>query len=175
MALLRRRRRPEMFALVAREIGGLSVLDLCCGDGELRRWAGEGGYAGVDKNPVFAEALRARGVAVVEGDALAADWPAADCVVIIDSLYHFLPEPDRLLEKIGRHPCRRAVVCESVENLSMSPRPLLARLAAWATRVDGRAYPGRFTEDGLRALLARHGFAKMVRLPYNLLAVLDKP
>ncbi len=175
MALLRGGRRPEMFARLAREIGTDSVLDLCCGDGELGRWLGANEYAGIDKNPAFVEDLRRRGRAAFLGDALAVPWPPARCAVIVDSLYHFLPEPEPLLEALKRHPCRKVIVSESVENWSMSPRPWLARLAAWAAAVDGRLYPERFTETALRALLARHGFQRIERLGCNLIGVLEKP
>jgi trans-aconitate methyltransferase len=171
MAVLRRGRRRDLFKLIQGAIGDLSVLDLCCGPAELRRWIPRNKYQGLDKSPVFAHSLRRRGVSVTEGDVLTTPWPEAECVVMTDSLYHFLPNVDALLHRVAEHPAKKVILAESVVHLSANERPWLAKVARWATRVDGREFGERFNEPSLRVLFEKWGFQEMVRLPYNLVGL----
>ncbi|MEO8219042.1 MAG: methyltransferase domain-containing protein, partial [Acidobacteriota bacterium] len=73
---------------------GSSVLDLCCGPGQLfDALAGKGiRYTGVDINPMFVEGLIARGAHAEVRDLRRSEpFPEAEFVVMHASLYHFLP------------------------------------------------------------------------------------
>ena len=174
MRLLRGAAHAQTYRSAARETGGLSTLELCCGEGELERSLGGADYRGIDLNPAFVASARRRGLRVEQGDVLIAPWPAADCLVIIDSLYHFLPDADAFMAKALAHPFKRFVVSESVTHVASDPRPWVAALAAWATRVDGRDVTARFDEPGLLALLRRHGFQRMRREGANVIGVLER-
>ena len=174
MRLLRGSRRPEMYRLLAEEIGRISTLDLCCGEAELRRWLSHDRYQGIDKNPFFAAELRRRGIPVIEEDVLAAPWPAADCLVMVDSLYHFLPEIDRLMDKAVAFPGNKVIFSESIENLTTHTSDWVSKISAWATRVDGQSYPRRFSEDTLGALFRKHGFQRTIKTGANLIGILER-
>lgn len=174
MRSLRRRHHPAMYRLVAEEIGGLSTLDLCCGEGGLARWLGRDDYRGIDRNPGFVASLERRGIKALQGDILAVDWPEADCLVMVDSLYHFLPGIDRFLEKALAFPFKRFIISEPIVNIASDRRPWLAGLAAWATRVDGRDHPQRFTAETLGGLFRRYRFQKVRRTEFNLIGVMER-
>src|SRR5436853_7327379 len=93
MGLLRPGGRDAVWRHIAARLSGGTVLDLCCGPAELRRWI-SGPYRGIDINPAFA------GGDVMRADVMTSDWPAADYVVMSDSLYHFLPDVGPLLRRM---------------------------------------------------------------------------
>jgi SAM-dependent methyltransferase len=162
MRLLYGRHYPARLRAVAAEVpAGASVLELCCGPGTLYERYLRGrvrAYTGVDINPRFVRVLRKRGVDARRAD-LAVDpgpLPEADVVVMQASLYHFLPNPVHLLERMVDAAHDRVVVSEPVRNLASSRTPLLAaigrRMADPGTG-EGRL---RFTESSLDALMVRY-------------------
>ena len=160
MRLLYGRHANVRFAIVADLIpDGATVVELCCGPGHLwrdhlrdRRVA----YTGLDVNPRFVEVARRAGVPayvrnVADGDAL----PAADVVVMQAALYHFLPDPAPLMERMLAAAHRRVILSEPIRNLASSR---FAPVAALARR---GADPGtghaalRFDEASLDAFVGR--------------------
>jgi SAM-dependent methyltransferase len=135
---------------------GASVLDLCCGTGLLfrRHLRGRGTqYLGLDANPRFVASLRRQGAeAEVRELKRLADLPAADCVVMLASLYHFLPDPHPILDLMERAARHRVIVSEPVRNLAASSNVMLAAIARKATRTRLGAAPRRFDERSLDAL-----------------------
>jgi trans-aconitate methyltransferase len=174
MGILRGRSRGHMYRLLAKEIGSLSTLDLCCGDGELQRWIPGNNYVGIDKNEQFVESLQRRKVRAMIGDIEHISWPETDCIVIIDSLYHFLPSIDHFMNNLVRHPFRKCIISESIKNWALSPKSWLVRGVVWATRVDGQAFPGRFTESTLSGLFKQYGFRRTFQTGYNLVGTLER-
>jgi SAM-dependent methyltransferase len=169
-----RRGQADMYQHVTQQVKGCSVLELCCGDGEFIRWVNPTDYQGIDKNPAFVQSLRRKGIAVIEGDVLSIPWPNADCLVMINSLYHFIHDLQRLREKIRSHPGRRIIISEPVKNLLPELPPLLRRLGAWVTRVDGRSHPERFSEDALRKFFIECGLRTVTRVGAHCIGVGEK-
>ena len=169
MGLLRPAGRDAVWRHVAAQIGGASVLDLCCGPAELRRWIGESSYRGIDMNPAFA------GADVLLGDVLALDWPHADVLVMCDSLYHFLPDVGPLLRRMTQSARKKVVISEPIENIAASRWPWMRALARWATRVDGKTFPRRFSAEELQKVLQSYGFQEFARIGANLVAVWSRP
>lgn len=172
MRLLRPDGRRPLFEFLAKEIGALPALELCCGSAELSRWLKTRAYQGIDLNPRFVAGLRRRGLDVCQADVLSAPWPGAACLVMIDSLYHFLPDAEPLLARMKAHPARKLILAESVEHVAS--RPLLSRLALWATQVEGRQFPDRYCEATMRGLLERHGFQRVERIGADVVGVLER-
>jgi SAM-dependent methyltransferase len=147
---------------VADEVpGGASVLELCCGPGTLylRHLRGRtGGYVGVDVNQRFVARLRRRGVDARRLDIAAAEveLPRADVVILQASLYHFLPDAGRILDRMLAAAAQRVIVSEPVRNLASSGVPLLSRLGASATDPGVGEHAQRFTEESLAALMERY-------------------
>jgi len=151
----------RMRAVAEQVPAGASVLELCCGPGTLylrHLRARVGGYIGIDVNAGFVERLRRRGVDARRLD-LAADLeslPEADVVILQASLYHFLPQPERILDRMLAVAREEVIVSEPVRNLASSENPLIARLGRRAADPGVGGHADRFTEESLAALMARY-------------------
>lgn len=149
---------PSRYRAVADLIPfGSSVLDLCCGPAVLyhrylRRKAVD--YMGLDMSETFVNGLTRRGVRAqvwdVGGDA---PLPPADCVVMQASLYHFLPDPLPVLERMQEAAREQVIIAEPIRNLTCAKRPLLASLARRLTNPGGGGGTYRFTEKTLDGLM----------------------
>lgn len=175
MMLLRPAGRGAMFRAVAEAIGGLSVLDICSGDGTLRKYIAKNPYQAIDRNPAFVAYLERHGVKAQLGNALEMSWPAADCLVLIEGLYHFLPDVDPLMKKVMEYPFRKFIISESVEHVAHSRWSWLTRFSHWATRVDHEHYPERFDEGRINAMFDRYGFQERFRIGSNMVGILSRP
>ena len=140
-------------ALAERIEAGSRVVDLCCGPpllftSQLERKHVR--YLGIDLNPVFLAAVRESGAEAMSLDLRDAPrLPRCDYVIMQGSLYHFLPDPapivDRMLEAAGR----RVILSEPVRNFSQSRLPGVAALAARASDAGDGVQPNRFDEATL--------------------------
>jgi len=143
---------------------GAEVLDVCCGPATLyRRGLREKGvrYRGLDLNPRFVARLGALGIRADVWDASEpAALPPADIVTMQASLYHFLPDPRPVLERMLAAARDRVIVSEPVRNLSDSRFAPLAAIGRQATRV-GAGGAQRFDEPRLDALM--DGYSDAVR------------
>lgn len=163
--------RAALLQRVAEQVGTLSVLDLCCGLGDLQPLLKSTAYQGIDLNPAFIEPLRQRGVRVQEGDILNLNWPAAECLVMVDSLYHFIDRQEALLKKIQAHPARKIILAEPIHNVMNNLPSGLIPLANWTTRVLGKDYPKRFTTESFQKLMRDWGFNLLSSSGHNALAI----
>lgn len=163
--------RKRMYQYVAEQIGNQRVLELCCGDGELLRWLKGNPYTGMEKNPVFVRSMQSGGHHAIQSDVLTAEWPEAECLVMVDSLYHFMDTIQPFMKRLKDHPARMIILSESVEHLALRREPWLVRFIQWGTRVDGQAFPGRFTEASARRLLDTYGFQQVTRIGSNLVGI----
>jgi hypothetical protein len=140
---------------------GATVLECCCGPGTmyLRHLRGRtSAYVGIDVNQGFVARLRRRGVDARRLD-LATDadpLPPADVVILQASLYHFLPNAERIVDRMLAAAGERVIVSEPVRNLASSNMPLLSRLGAGATDPGVGEHAQRFTEESLAALMERY-------------------
>lgn len=151
----------RMRAVAGEVPDGSSVLELCCGPGTLYlRYlrARTRGYVGVDVNPRFVAQLQRRGVDARRLDlAAGADpFPDADAVILQASLYHFLPDPERILDRMLAAARDRVIVAEPVRNLASSDLPLIGRLGRSAADPGVGGHAQRFTEATLAALMERY-------------------
>jgi SAM-dependent methyltransferase len=151
----------RMRAVADQVPSGASVLECCCGPGtlylrHLRGRASE--YVGIDVNPRFVARLRRRGVDARQLDLAAADveLPRADVVILQASLYHFLADAERILDRLLAASRDRLIVAEPVRNLASSRVPVIARLGARATDPGVGEHAQRFTETSLAALMERY-------------------
>ncbi len=162
MRLLYGRHYAGRMRAVAGEVpDGASVLELCCGPGTLYlRYlrARACGYIGIDVNPRFVERLNRRGVAANRLDLAATDEPLpdADVVILQAGLYHFLPQPEPILDAMLAAARDRAIVSEPVRNLASSDLPLIGRIGRSAADPGVGGHAQRFTEATLEALMARY-------------------
>ena len=140
---------------------GATVLECCCGPGTLylRHLRGRTHeYVGIDVNPRFVARLRRRGVDARRLDLAApeAELPHADVVILQASLYHFLPDAERIVDRMLAAARDRAIVSEPVRNLASSSVAPIARLGRRAADPGVGGHAQRFTAESLEALLGRY-------------------
>jgi SAM-dependent methyltransferase len=152
----------RMRAVAAQVPAGASVLELCCGPGTLylRHLRGRtSAYIGIDVNAGFVGRLRRLGVDARRLDLAARTeepLPEADVVVLQAGLYHFLPHPERILDRMLAAAREAVIVSEPVRNLASSRNPLIARLGRRAADPGVGGHAERFTENSLETLMERH-------------------
>ena len=133
-----------------------SVVELCCGPGELyRRHLSSKSvrYVGLDRNPGFIRRVRAAGAMGHVVDVRSCSpLPAADYVLMQASLYQFMPEGSDLIARMLAAARRRVIIAEPIHNLSTSTGPLGPWLARMANPGDGAALD-RHDEETLSRLL----------------------
>lgn len=149
---------------------GARVIDVCCGDGGIRRALPGRTYVGVDASPRFVQALAKAGVEAHLVDVSRDDPPQGDVVLVLGSLYQFLPDPDPVLRRLARAAREALVVAEPYRNLAQSKVPLVAALARRATDPGVPSSTSRFDEASLRACLRRHGAQEILRTGRELVA-----
>jgi SAM-dependent methyltransferase len=139
---------------------GSSVLDVCCGPGNLysRHLKRKSiSYLGIDLNPRFVAHVRRQGGSAEIRD-LCDDQPLppADYVIMQASLYHFLPDPRPLVDRMIRAARQQVIIAEPIRNLSQSSIPWLAALARRQTDAGSGAQPNRFDQQSLDAFFAKY-------------------
>jgi len=117
------------FKIIAKEIGNLSVLDLCSGTSALFNYLNGNDYVGLDINQNFVEYARKRGINARVADVLKEKWPKKDCIVISSSLYQFIPNHEKLLQKMLKNAGKKVIISEPIKNLSSSKNFVISFIA----------------------------------------------
>ena len=162
MRALYGRHYADRMRMVAEQVPqGSSVLELCCGPGTLYlRYlrSRSSSYIGLDVSERFVGALRRRGVDARALDLAASGepLPSAEVAIIQASLYHFLPDAGRIIERMLEAASDRVIVSEPIRNLASSEMPLLRLLGRRATDPGVGGAERRFTEETLDELMARY-------------------
>lgn len=174
MWALRRGNRHAVFRAVSDEAGDATVLELAPGTAPLLQWIPLSRYRALELHPGFVRRLQAKGVSVFEGDLLTTPWPDSECIVMVESLYQFLPRLDVLIEKFRRHGARKVILSESVRHWAHHPRWWVARAASLATKVEFKLQTDRFDEASLKAFYFRLGCQQIRRIDCNLMGVWNR-
>ncbi len=152
----------ERLDAVASEIpAGSSVTDLCAGDCALYRYALKGKeveYLACDSNDRFLQWAEKKGIPNRRIDVLSDEIPPADCVVMMGSLYQFIPNEKEIIEKMIRTARKKVIITEPVRNLSQSRYAIVRRLARELTRIGSKTVEQRFDEQSLKETLFPFGF-----------------
>jgi hypothetical protein len=161
MRLLYRNHYRERIQAVAEAIPpGSSVADICAGDCSLLRYGlhnQSADYHAYDINPRFVRWAKKRGIPMKALDIRINDIPFADCVVMLSSLYQFIPQERKTLEKLLLAAKRRVILAEPIHNVAQSRNPLMRWAGRTLTKVGDNPCAQRFDEETLRALLAEYG------------------
>jgi SAM-dependent methyltransferase len=158
MAMLYRSEYAKRYEQIAELIGtGSTVLDLCCGPGILyRRHLQQKSvdYLGMDLHPGFIKNLTRCGARGEVRDLRGNDpLPLADYVVMQSSLYHFLPNPRPVIDRMLAAATKATIIAEPVHNLASSRIPLVRRIASSLTNPGSGMQRSRFTEEMLENLV----------------------
>jgi hypothetical protein len=137
---------------------GSEVLDMCCGPAVLyHRYLRHKSvrYIGLDINPGFVKGLKCRGIDGRLFD-LRVDSaiPKAEYVVMQASLYHFLPNPIPIINRMMAAAKKQVIISEPIRNLTHAASPLIASIAKRLTNPGSGTQPRRFTEETLDELFA---------------------
>ena len=137
-----------------------SILDLCCGPGILyQRYLRHKGvtYTGLDINEQFIKRVNETGSQGLVWD-LRDDkpLPRADYVLMQASLYHFLPDPTHIAERMLNAAAKRVIIAEPIRNLSGGKTALLRSLARRLSDPGTGEHQMRFTEQTLDSFFARY-------------------
>ena len=162
-ALYGRHYAARMAAVAEQVPDGASVLELCCGPATLyRRYlrGRAGSYIGVDVNERFVAALQGDGIDARHMDLAESDsstpLPQADVLIMQASLYHFLPHPEGIVDRMLSAARDRVIVSEPVRNLATSSLPGVGLLGRRAADPGVGGHADRFTEATLDALMERY-------------------
>ncbi|MFD6158428.1 class I SAM-dependent methyltransferase [Nocardia sp. NPDC060256] len=132
---------------------GASVVDLCCGPATLyTRYLRQKSvdYTGLDRNDRFvAQLTKAGGQGQVWNLNSDAPLPEADYVLMQASLYHFLPEPAPVLDRMLTAARKQVIIAEPIRNISSSDNRLIAAIGQRFTNAGDGAQAHRFTEPTL--------------------------
>ena len=163
MRVLYGRHYADRMRAVAEQVpAGASVVELCCGPATLyRRYLRDraGSYTGIDVNERFVAKLRRAGLdarSIDLGDG-SQPLPEADVAIIQASLYHFLPDASRLLDRMLAAARELVIVSEPVRNLASSAVPLIGTLGRRAADPGVGGHGDRFTEATLDQLMRPYG------------------
>lgn len=130
-----------------------SVLDLCCGPATLYRRHlrdREVRYTGLDINSKFVESLSEQGGTGISWDVAGnRPLPEADYVIMQASLYHFLPDPTPIVDRMLAAARTSVVIAEPIRNLADSKIRTLAWMARKMTNPGTGDRHNRFNESML--------------------------
>jgi hypothetical protein len=157
MYVLYRSRYRERYEMVADEIPpGSNVVDICCGDAPIAPLLKEKGceYVGLDINPRFVGWGRREGIDIRLWNAEEMEIPEADVICAQSCLYQFIPNERRLVEMMVGKARKMVLIAEPVENLTTGGGKFMSKVAKYLTRVNGKVFDSRFTEESFRGLFS---------------------
>jgi hypothetical protein len=73
------------------------------------------------------------------------------------SLYHFLPDPTPIVERMLRSAEKRVIIAEPIRNMSTSDSPFLSLLGRLFTNPGAGSHTLRFTEASLSEFFRNYG------------------
>jgi SAM-dependent methyltransferase len=159
LLLYRQHYRVRQGALAEHIPPGSSVVEACCGTGtlyskHLRHRSVR--YTGLDLNPVFVARLQGQGIDSRLWDMRSAEpLPEADYVVMQASLYHFLPDPGPIVDRMLSAAGEQVIIAEPIHNLT-SEHPRLSRMFAALTDAGAGPERQRFDERSLDEFLTAY-------------------
>jgi len=162
MRLLYGREFAWRYQAVADTLDGCeSVVDVCCGPAILKRYVDERiAYTGVDCNRAFIRRAKQLGAEMVEGNVREVDIPPADAVVMVSSLYQFIPDQEQLIERMVAACVRRVVISEPVQHTSHA-NWLLTKVASILLDPGVPYSHHRFDHDTMAACFRKMGFQRI--------------
>jgi hypothetical protein len=161
MLALYGRHYPSRHQAIAELIpSGSTVLELCCGPSILfRRYLKPKSvrYTGIDLSERFVRQVsRCGGIGLLIDLREDQPLPRADYVIMQGSLFHFLPDASRIIDRTLRAARKQVIIAEPVRNLASSKWRFLAWVAAHLTNPGVGPQPSRFTQESLNHLFSSY-------------------
>ena len=162
------------YEALRREIGDLSLLELCCGDCQIIDYLKGNVYQGLDINPRFVNHARRRGLNVSLQDIMVSDIPEAECILIHNSLYQFYPHHIKLIRKALQSTQKKLIISEPVINLASSKNRIISFIAKRVTKVGENSSVKRFNREEMEEIFKQFHAEKIEFLGRNLMGVILK-
>lgn len=158
---------------------GSQVADLCAGDCKIYQYELSSrsiDYTAFDISPAFLRNAKRLSIPSERLDIKNDEIPSADVIMMLCSLYQFLPEAGPVVEKMIQAARSQVIISEPVRNMAQSSNLIFRWIARSLTRVEAGVVEKRFTRDSLQTLLSPLGFQEFILLPggRDMLAVLKK-
>ena len=173
MRMLYRKNFNARYQVIAEEIPErISVVDVCAGDAYLYfnfLIKKSIRYTALDNSPYFLSWAQKKGIDYHKVNVLCDEIPKGDVVVMMASLYQFIPKEKEILQKLISSARQKVIISEPISNLSSSHIGIIARIANRLTTPfeDAGQYIGeRFDEERLISLLTSFpGFQHSTKIP----------
>jgi SAM-dependent methyltransferase len=153
---------------------GSTVVDVCCGPATLyfdHLRCKRVSYTGLDINRGFVERLSAQGATGIVWDVAAnVPLPNADYLVMQGSLYHFLPDPRPIVDRMLAAARKSVLLAEPVRNLADSKNPFVVWLARKLTNPGTGDQASRFNPNLFEDFLDHYRAAERVVDSYPIAA-----
>ena len=162
------------YEVLSREIGDLSLLELCCGDCQIVDYLKENVYQGLDINPRFVNRAKKMGLNVSLQDVMVSDIPEAECILIHNSLYQFFPHHIKLIHKAFQSAQKKLIISEPVINLASSRNRIISFIAKRVTKVGEDSSVKRFNREEMEEIFKQFHAEKIEFLGRNLMGVMLK-
>jgi len=173
MRTLYRKNFKARYQVIADEIPErISVVDVCAGDAYLYfnfLIKKSIRYTALDNSPYFLRWAQKKGIDYRKVNVFFDEIPKGDVVVMMASLYQFIPKEKEVLQKLICSARQKVIISEPISNISSSHIGIIARIANRLTTPFevSNPYAGeRFDEERLISLLTSfHGFQHSTRIP----------
>ena len=123
----------DRYKAVAAQIpAGSSVMDVCAGDAYLftKYLKCKGNeYLAIDNSPFFIRSAQKMNIVCRQLNVLNDPLPKADVVVMMASLYQFIPQERTIIQKLLGSTRKKVIITEPISNLSSSHNLLIRWLA----------------------------------------------
>ncbi len=161
------------YQVIANEIPeGASVVDVCAGDAYLYTnflIKKNIRYIALDNSPYFLRWAQKKGMDYRKVNVFFDEIPKGDVVVMMASLYQFIPKEKEILQKLIHSAKQKLIISEPISNISSSHIRVIARIAQRLTTPfeDSGQYAGkRFNEEQIISLLKSFpGFKRVNKIP----------
>lgn len=142
-----------------------SVVDVCCGTGQLARAFTDldpARYLGLDFNGHFVRSLQMSGLRAQHVNVVTDAIPAADYVVMCMSFYHFIASQVDVFAKLRAAARRAVIICEPVQNLSRHRLRWLAKSSNLLTNPGVGDFGSRFNLASFHAFADQNGATEFI-------------
>jgi hypothetical protein len=173
MLILYNKYYKDRFKIIADEIPEFStVIDVCAGDAYiylnfLKKKSIN--YFALDNSPYFYKWAKKRGVNYYQSNVLIDEVPKGDIVIMMASLYQFIPDEQKVLSKIINAAKQKVIISEPVSNLSSSSFNIIAKIAnqlSFPFEAQNSYTGERFDKQRLNALFTSFpSFQRSIKIP----------
>lgn len=169
MMLIYGKEYSRRYLVIAKEVDGMEVLDICCGDCRLSNYVKR--YRGVDFNDKFVKCARKKGLDAMKMDITKDHIPKSECIVMQDSLYQFIPNHEKIIKKLLKR-SKKVVIAEAGITFGQSKNPIISAIAKKLTSTS-RQHKERFTKGELYKLYRKFNAKKIIDTGKDLTAVFE--